>query len=222
MASPHVAGAVAVLLSANPHHTIEQVRWALQVTADPVQAVDDEDEPTGEAAPFWQAGYGRVDLAEAVDLVRDPAALAGLRDRQVARNGEVLAATGYRVLQSDWLTYDAPRVSLGGSHTRSFEVVPAAGADSLYVAIAFPGTGALLDSGITLYTVTVLDADGNVVATTERSGEGSASVLAPAAGPGPYTVEVVGDVSLSDPDTLDSDSLLNDTVTVVVAQLAAR
>ena len=38
---------------------------ALQVTAQPVKTVDGT-----HTAPFWQAGYGHVDLAAAVDLVR--------------------------------------------------------------------------------------------------------------------------------------------------------
>jgi serine protease AprX len=148
--------------------------------------------------------------------------VAQLQARQRARNAEVLASTGYRVLRGDWYTYDAPRGSLGGSDTRTYEIERDAGATHVHVTVAFPSTAAVESTGVTLYTVNLYDAEGTLVATTERAGEGSASVLAPAAGTGPYTVEVVGDVSVSDPDTLDSDALLNDTVTVVVNQLRSR
>jgi serine protease AprX len=126
------------------------------------------------------------------------------------------------VLRSDWLTYAAPPATLGGSDSQTFEVPSEERATHLYAAVTFPSTAVLIETGVTLYTVRVLDAAGAVVATTERAGEGSASVLVPVAGAGPYTVEVTGDVAVSDPDTLDSDSLLNDTVTVQVAQLRAR
>jgi len=38
-------------------------------------------------------------------------------------------------------------------------------------------------------------------------------------GPGTYTFDVVGDYAASDPDTLDSDSVLGRMVTLHVAQL---
>jgi serine protease AprX len=39
--------------------------------------------------------------------------------------------------------------------------------------------------------------------------------------PGTYTFDVVGDYAASDPDTLDSDSVLGRSVTLHVAQLHA-
>ncbi len=47
-AAPHVAGVAALLLSANPALTADQVRHALQVTARPLT----------EGSTFWQSGYG--------------------------------------------------------------------------------------------------------------------------------------------------------------------
>ena len=224
MASPHVAGAVAVLLQANPSLTPTQVRWALQSTAEPVVPLDDGDRPmSGSQAPFWQVGYGRVDLAEAARVVSDPSALRRLEQAQRARNAEVLASTGFRVLRSDFHTWPAPPATFG-TDVRQFEIPLERGSTHIRVTVAFPSEAALTDlGGPTLYTVRVVDADGNVVIeSTERAGVGSGSALAPATGAGPYTVTVTGDRAVSDPDTLDSDSLLNDTVTLQVAQLRAR
>ena len=55
---PTSPGAAAVLLQANPTLTPDQVREALQSTATPVAAAADG----SAAAPFWQVGYGYVDL----------------------------------------------------------------------------------------------------------------------------------------------------------------
>ena len=64
MASPHIAGAAAVLLQANPTLTPDQVRSALEATATPVEAA------AAAPSPFWQVGYGHVNLDRAVALVR--------------------------------------------------------------------------------------------------------------------------------------------------------
>src|SRR6185436_6475545 len=66
MASPHAAGAAAVLLQANPKLTPDEVRSALQGTA--VPAVYDSTADTKKQLSFWQVGYGRVDLTAAVAL----------------------------------------------------------------------------------------------------------------------------------------------------------
>jgi hypothetical protein len=99
-------------------------------------------------------------------------------------------------------------------------------ATHLKVTVAFPSEATVgADLGLTEYSVVVTDAKGKVlVATTERVGIGAAGALVaiPKTAVGPYTVEVTGDLSVSDPDTLDSDSVLNDTVTVQVAQLQKR
>ena len=65
MASPHVAGAAAILLQANPNLTPDQLRSALQATAKPATV-----NGGGTTAPFWQVGYGRVGLAAAVSAVQ--------------------------------------------------------------------------------------------------------------------------------------------------------
>ena len=74
--------------------------------------------------------------------------------------------------------------------------------------------------------MTVKDAKGRVVATTtEEASVGTSTAfvalkaLQPAVGYGTFTFELQGTASISDPDTLDSDSVLGDTITLQVAQL---
>lgn len=225
MASPHVAGAVAVLRQANPTLTPAQVQLALQTTAKPVKAVDADGVATTADAPFWQAGYGRVDLAAAVAAVRDPRRVRNLERAQADRDAQVLAATGYRVLRSDFATWDAPRATLG-TDVRDFTAALATGVTHLKVAVVFPSEATVgADLGLTQYSVVVTDAAGKtIVASVEHAGIGAASALVPvpAGTAGPLKVTVTGDRAVSDPDTLDSDSVLGDTVTVQVAQLRRR
>jgi serine protease AprX len=98
----------------------------------------------------------------------------------------------------------------------------------LKVAISHPSWAVLGINGPFSYTVTVRDATGRVLGTTTESltaGAGTATVLidlrASGAGPGTYSFDVSGELSASDPDTLDSASLLGQMVTLQVAQLTA-
>jgi serine protease AprX len=225
MASPHVAGAVAVLLEANPDLTPTQVQQVLQTTARPVLAVDATGAATTTEAPFWQVGYGRVDLADAVEVAGSARKVRRLERNQQARDAAVLAATGVVVLRSDFATWDAPRATLG-TDVRTFDVARDDRATQLKVTVVFPSEATVgVDLGLTQYSVVIEDATGRViVAGTERAGIGAASALVslPAGAVGPYSVTVTGDQAVSDPDTLDSDALLNDTVTLQVAQLRER
>ena len=225
MASPHVAGAIAVLLEANSRLSNAQVQQILQTTAKPVRALDASGEVTTADAPFWQVGYGRVDLAAAVATARSTSAMNKLAAAQSTRDSAVLAATGYRTIRSDWATWDAPRASLG-TDVRTFEVPKDKSANRLRVAIMFPSEATLGASiGLTEYSVVVTDANGKVlVAETAPTGMGTAAafVVVPSGTVGPYTVTVTGDQSASDPDTLDSDSVLGDTITLQVAQAIRR
>jgi serine protease AprX len=112
MASPHVAGAAAVLLQANPQLTASQIRSALQVTATPVYGVD------GNPLPFWQVGYGYVDLEAAVSVVTAKNWSKKLATLQSQADAQVRNADGFAVRRSDFWTYDAPRVALAGSDRR--------------------------------------------------------------------------------------------------------
>jgi hypothetical protein len=96
----------------------------------------------------------------------------------------------------------------------------------MQVTVPFPSAASVVAAvGLTEYSVSVTDAAGRVlVSGTHHVGIGAAGarVAVPADAVGPYTVTVTGVQAVSDPDTLDSDSLLNDTITVQVAQLQRR
>ena len=220
MASPHVAGAAAVLLQANPALTVDQVRTALQATATPVAAAD------GSALPFWQVGYGYVDLEAAVALVTGRNAAKNLAKAQSRADARVLAEDGFRVVRSDFWTYDAPRVAVAGSDSRTVSASVASPVSHVKVSLSHPSGAVLNLSGPFSYTVTVRDAAGNVVGVTSETitqGAGTASVLvdlsAAGATYGTFTFEISGELAVSDPDTFDSESLLGRMVTLQVAQL---
>jgi serine protease AprX len=224
MASPHVAGAAAVLRQANPNLTVDQVRLALQATATPVLRFG-----ATTNAPFWQVGYGHVDLAAAINLVRGKSWSKNLPKAQAAADARVLAEDGFKALKSDFWTYDSPRVAVAGTTDhRTFSAAVGPGVSHLKVALSHPSLAVLQLNG-TQYTVTVRDATGRVVGTTAEAallGAGTSSVLidlrvlSPAAALGTFTFEVTGDLAASDPDMLDSASLLGQMVTLTVVQLA--
>ena len=216
MASPHIAGAAAVLLQAQPRLTPAQVRLALQATATPVKA------PGGKRAlPFWEVGYGFVNLDRAVGLVTGKgwaghlAAAAAKADRRVRK------ADGVRVLRSDFFVHPAPPATAGGSDSASYDVRVAGRTRTLAVSLAFP-SGGTVGASLFSYTVTVVDPSGRTVATTTSdpvAGSGTALATVPVTRAGTYTFQVSGDYAASDPDTIDSDSALGRFVTLHVAQL---
>ena len=222
MASPHIAGAAAVLLQANPALTPDQVRLALQATATPVAASD------GSALPFWEIGYGYVDLNAAVSLVRSKSWSKDLA-RAVARaDARVLAADGFAVSRSDLWQYDAPRATVAGTDSHTYAVAVPVGTTHLKVTLSHPSLAVVGING-TSYTVTVRDAAGQVIGVTTESlteGAGTAGVFIdltsfhnPPVAYGAFTFQVSGAYAASDPDTLDSDSLLGRVVALQVAQL---
>jgi serine protease AprX len=225
MASPHVAGAAAVLLQANPNLSPDQVRTALQATATSVVRFG----ATTGRAPFWQAGYGHVDLAAAIQLVSGHNWSKDLGKAQKAADARVLAEDGYRAVKSDFWTYDAPRLAVAGStDQRSFATPVGAGVTHLKVALSHPSLAVFQLNGME-YTVTVRDASGRVLGTTVEApilGAGTAYLFldlrtfSPPAVPGTLTFEVRGELAASDPDTLDTESLLGRMVTLTVVQLA--
>ena len=73
MATPHVAGAAAVLMQRHPTWTVEEIKSALEATGDPVQAIGATNE-----VPATREGGGLIDLARADDplLFTDPTGLS--------------------------------------------------------------------------------------------------------------------------------------------------
>ena len=216
MASPHIAGAAAVLKQANPALTPDQVRLALQATASPVTNDDD----TG-TLPFWQIGYGYANLDKAVALVSSRSWAKDLARASTQADARVLAADGWKVARGDFWTYDSPRATVGGSDSHTYTAPVAAGVTSLKVSLSHPSLAAVGING-TSYTVTVKDPSGAVVGTSTESftaGAGTATVQVPVTSAGTYTFDVVGSYAVSDPDTLDSDSVGGRMVTLHVAQL---
>ena len=221
MASPHVAGAAAVLKQAQPALTPTQVRQALEATATPVQGA------TATAkVPFWEVGHGYVNLDKAVALVRRSDWRTALASAAKAADARALASDGQRVLRGEFWTYDAPRVTAGGSDTKTYTTTVGSTTEKLFVSLAHPSAGTV-GANLFSYTVTVTNPKGVVVGTTTESptaGSGTSTALvdlrqlkSPA---GTYKVTVVGDYAASDPDTLDSDSALGRMITLHVAQLA--
>ncbi len=219
MASPHIAGAAAVLKQAQPRLTPTQVRLALQATATRVRGAG-----KNRALPFWQVGYGYVNLDRAVALVRGRGWQRHLAKAAAAADRRVRRADGYVVRRSDFWTYDAPRVTLGGSDSHTYRVRVRRGVAALKVSLAHPSLGSV-GANLAGYTVTVRDPKGKVIGTTTESptaGSGTATAFLSLrrSGAGLYTLEVSGDYAASDPDTLDSDSVLGRMVTLHVAQVS--
>jgi len=221
MASPHIAGAAALLLQVNPNLTANQVRSALQASATPVYGAD------GNPLPFWQVGYGYVDLEAAVALVTGSGWSNRLSKAQSKADARVRNADGFAVLRSDFWTYDAPRVALAGSDQRTYATAVAGNVTHLKVTLSHPSGAVLGENGME-YTVTVRDAAGQLlgVTTEAATGAGTASLFidlrafrVPPVAYDAFTFDVSGELAVSDPDTLDSESLLGRMVTLQVAQL---
>ncbi len=212
MSSPHVAGAAAVLKQANPKLTVTQLQQALTATATPLAKT-----------PHTQIGFGHVNLDKAVALVKRKDYAKAIKKLQAKAERRLLAEDEWKVTRADVWQAAAPPVAIGGSYSSSHEVKVARGTDALKVVLIYPtpGTAANLAS----FYATVTDAKGNEVAVTETDifyGIGLANVLVKGVKPGKHTIEVVGEYAVSDPDTIDSDSVNGRVVYLNAAQLQKR
>ena len=209
MSSPHVSGMAAVLLQARPSLTPDQVQQVLQVTAGPV----------GDAA-FWQNGYGFIDGAAAVALVRRADFTQALLDRlQGEADARVLGARPFGVRSTDLWSFNPLPVTVGGSDTRSFELNVPPGTSGVKAVATYPSLG-LVGANPFDWQITLSDASGRVLGTSTASpaaGVSSVFVDVAAAGDvafGRWTATVKGVVGAA-----DTDALIGNTVTVAVAQV---
>lgn len=208
-AAPHVAGVAALLLSANPALTPDQVRRAMQVTA----------RPLSEGSTFWQSGYGMVDAAAAVRLVRRPDFSEQLLAQlQAASDRRVAAQSQRQVRAVDQWVFDAPPAPALGLATRTFplEVVP--GTTAIHGGVAYGGLLDLAGMNAFDWQLRLVDPTGREVARSSPSARAGVSTLfvAPSGdlSPGRWTVEVAGRVALGEPNS--------PRISVSLAQLAPR
>jgi len=193
------------------------VQQALKATATPIVA-------EGKALGSWQVGYGHVNLNKAVKLVKAKKHWKKkLNKAQRKADRRLLRQDAYSVVRSDVWQEDAPPVSLGGSYSATRTVSVAPGVSALKVALVYPTPGTA--GNFASFVATVKDSAGTVVGTTTTSldySTGMANVLVNGVQPGDYTIEVAGEYAVSDPDTIDSDSVNGRVVFLQVAQLAPR
>lgn len=202
MSSPHIAGAAAVLYQARRTITPKQVQRALFATASRVR--DDK----GRALPFWQVGHGHVNLDRAVELVSERGWRQKLRVAGRKADRRALRSDDWRVLRSDTWQYAAPPVTLGGSDSATYRLRVGEDTRRVHLTLVYPTPGTA--ANVASYTASLVAPNGRVVDTTTTDvgyALGVATLDAKVRRAGRYTIEVVGDYAVSDPDTIDSDSI---------------
>src|SRR4030081_703442 len=113
MASPHVAGAAALLKERHPSWTVAQIKSALESTGDPVH-------PAGSAAevPAVREGGGRIDVARADNplIFTDPTGISfGLVTRGAA-SSQQLTLTDAGGGLSPWTATIVPQAAPHGAN----------------------------------------------------------------------------------------------------------
>jgi serine protease AprX len=214
MAAPHIAGAAAVLLQAQPRLTPAQVRQALFSTTSAVRGAD------GAALPLWQVGHGHVNLDRAVRLVRGDGWRTDLRAAWSRAQRRALASDGWTAIRGDMWQYAAPRVSVGGSDSRTYRLPVNDRTRLVYVTLVYPTPGTA--ANLAQYSATVFGPGGKRLGVTKTDltySHGTATLRLPVSRGGTYRIEVSGDHAVSDPDTLDSDSVNGRVVFLDAVQL---
>jgi serine protease AprX len=194
-AAPQVAGVLALLKQARPGLTPDQMRAVLEATGTP--PVD--------GGQHWRAGFGVVDAAAAISLVRRhdfASALVQLHRRAEQR---LLAARAWQVPDSTHWNWQAPAAGLDpvNGDVRDLHLDVPAGTGALKVAMTYPSLANQLGSNTASYSVSVMDAAGvQLGITTPSASWGSASALVDLRGkqwaPGRFTLHVVGDLVAGD------------------------
>lgn len=198
MAAPHVAGLAALLLQARPELSPAQVRQVMEVTAVPVA---DESE-------LWQVGFGFIDAAAAVAYVQNPDFSADTLQADHALAAQrLLDARPFEIVASDLWSHTPLPASVGGLDSVSLPFEVAAGIDAIRASVSFPGDLGI--AGINLlfsWTATLLDPQGEAVASSELLSLAPVGVLQAdfpeGAQPGTWTLELSGDVQLTQPALL--------------------
>ncbi len=194
-AAPHVAGVAALLLSANPALTPDQVRRVMQVTS----------RPLSDGSAFWQSGYGLVDAAAAVELVTDPDFSEQLLERlQATSDRRVATQRKLRVLAVDQWAFDPLPATALGLDTRTFalEVVP--GTSAVHASVAYPGSHDLVRFNPFNWQLTLIDPTGREIArSTPAKAVGVSTLFVPPSGQnltaGRWTVQLSGEAALAQP-----------------------
>jgi serine protease AprX len=149
MASPHVAGIVALMLEANPLLTPMQVKEILKATATHMPSALPGREYKG-----FEVGAGYVNAFAAVQKSFDLATPFG----KPLEGFEVLGRSEMKVLRDH--TFDYSPLAPTGSYKRTFAVEP--GADRLEVEIAFDGVDVpAYGNAANSLTLDVFDPQGN-------------------------------------------------------------
>ena len=219
MASPHVAGVVALMLQKRPSLTPDEVKSALQVTASLMPDTTD----STHVQPFWQSGYGYVDAKAAVDLVgRRRYSTTALTRLQQTADTRVLGDRDYKVLSSDYWTFLAAPATVSGTpdhKTYTINVTPSTKA--IKALVAYPSLSYVGVNPFD-YHLTLTDAAGQTVAESTPSDSAGTSqffvdLTAGAYAYGQWTIDVRGDLGAQDQDTL-----MGIRVTLALAQLATQ
>jgi serine protease AprX len=219
MASPHVAGVVALLLQRRPDLTPDAVKRVLQVTSSLMPSTDDP----MLVQPFWQSGYGYVDAKAAIDLVSRRRYSATALDRlQQSADTRVLRDRDYKVLSTDYWTFPAAPVTVNGvPDTKTYTVNVTSATQGIKALVAYPSLSYV---GINQfdYHLTLVDAAGQTVAESTPSDSAGMSLLFADLTHGSYTygawtIQVRGDLGAQDQDTL-----MGIRVTLTLAQLSAQ
>jgi serine protease AprX len=205
MASPHVAGVAALMLSVNPKLTPAEVKGAMQVTTDLMPSLTD----SRKAEEFFMHGYGFVNAKNAVDLVKRSRFTAkALAKLQKSADGKVLGDRDYSVLSTDYWSWTAPLASFNGTpDTRTFRVNVASTTKAIKALVSYPSLGYVGLNAFD-YHLTLRDGGGTIVAESTAAPDAGMSLLFADLAAGsydhtlPWSLEVRGDLNAQDQDTL--------------------
>ena len=182
-AAPHISGLLALLRQARPTTTVAELKQVLEATAG----------ATADRAPFWQVGFGLVDGAAALELVRSKNLPNSLRKAHAAAQARALAGRQWRARVSEYWTWPSAPIDAAGavdSRVLPFEVP--AGTPALIVGTSVASIDPELG-----FRVVVRDAAGAEVGSTAPVGSGvSHAVIDLTAGNhafGSWTLHVASD-----------------------------